>query len=97
MKKQSNVAVDSNEDLPKKLGEQTEESVTPTTEEKPTAKRGTKTPTSTSRELGIFPGPTALYKIAYVGGGETPKELGGLWKTRRDAQAAINRYLNKGK
>ena len=96
MRKQSNAVVGNKEDSPKKPGEQTEVSDTPTTEEKPTAKRGTKTPTSIKRELGIFVGPTALYKIAYVGGGETPKELGGLWKTKRDAQAAINRYLSKG-
>lgn len=97
MTKQNRNLKDNNEDLAEKTGEQKAVSDTLTTVEKPTPKRGTKTPTSKKpkRELSTFPAPYSMIKVAYIGGGETPKELSGLYSTTADAKKAIDRYLKK--
>ena len=97
MKKQNSDPKDNNVDSVEKAGEQKVESDTPTTVEKQTAKRGTKTPTSKKRELKAMPGNYSMFKVAYVGGGETPRELRGLYSTVREADKAIKLYLSKKK
>ena len=97
MRKQSNEAEDSKLDKPKRATVRKAASVTPTTEESVAKEAGAEAPTSIKRELGVFPGTHGLYKVAYVGGGETPKELTSQYKTHRDAHRAIKVYLhNKG-
>jgi len=36
-----------------------------------------------------------MVKVAYVGGGETPKELSGRYSSAAEAKKAIARYLYK--
>jgi len=97
MRKQSKDLNDNKEDLAEKAGQQKVGSGGQTMEEKPTRKRGTKTPTSTSpkRELSVFPTDYSMVKVAYVGGGETPKELSGRYSSAAEAKKAIARYLYK--
>lgn len=97
MRKQSNEAEDSKLDKPKRASVRKAVSVTQTTVESEAKEAGAEAPTSTSRELGVFVGSYGLYKVAYVGGGETPRALAGHYKSRKDAEKAIKVYLhNKG-
>lgn len=52
-------------------------------------------PTSTKRELKVYPAEMSMFKISYEGGGETPDDLKGTYTSASVAQRAIIRYLVK--
>lgn len=54
-----------------------------------------RTSTRPEKKLLVKPAPFSMYKVGYGGGGETPKELKGLFTSHTEAQKTLDTYLKK--